>query len=188
MPITDNVGGVLHTLDTIHSNDGGVLHELATVHSNDDGVLHEIHSAWKAPEIISWSGENNYSVSSLHTSDNGYSCEVISHTLSSNNTALTVIATMNIRGKTKVGFAYKESYFSASSSGLKAQYWVSITAKNKTTGETINVLSGGAPSSDRANTQYGILPSGNYDIRLSFNVYDTGTVSRNLSITVEKST
>ena len=188
MPIKDNVGGVLHTLDTIHGNDGGVLHELATVHSNDDGVLHEIHSSWKAPEIINWSGENNYSISILHPTNNGYSCEAISHTLTTNNTSLTVVATMNIKGKTKVGFTYEESYFNVSTSGLKAQYWIRIIAKNNTTGETITVLPSGGASSERTGTKYGILTSGNYDISLSFNVYDTGTVSRNISITVEKST
>lgn len=188
MPITVNENGVLYELSEVYSNEGGVLYELDTVRSNEGGVLYEIHSAWKAPEVINWSGENNYSISSLHPTNNGYSCEAISHTLTSNNTPLTVVATMNIKGKTKVGFTYEESYFNASTSGLKAQYWISIIAKNNTTGETITVLPDGAPSTDRTNTQYGILTSGNYDISLSFNVYDTGTVLRNISITVEKST
>lgn len=72
MPITDNIGGVLHTLDTIHDNDGGVLHELAIVHSNDDGVLHEIHSAWKPPDTLTWTAH----VYSITPTNNGYNCEI----------------------------------------------------------------------------------------------------------------
>ena len=71
MPITDNIGGVLHTLDTIHDNDGGVLHELATVHSNDDGVLHEIHSAWKPPDNLIWT-VSEFESGTIYTGNNGY--------------------------------------------------------------------------------------------------------------------
>ena len=83
MPITDNIGGVLHTLDTIHDNDGGVLHELATVHSNDDGVLHEIHSAWKPPDTLTWqslSGGN----ATVTATNNGYNCTISGRTGNSN--------------------------------------------------------------------------------------------------------
>lgn len=185
MPITDNVGGVLHTLDTIHGNDGGVLHELATVHSNDDGVLHEIHSAWKAPSTITWSGEDSSTISNLKPSNNGYSCEITTHTLTSDTSVLSITANMSIKGSTKVGFTYEEAYWNSGPSGLDAQYWTSISAKNNTTGSTISILSG-APGPDKTETQYGVLPTGDYTISMGIQVRGIGTKLRTLKISVEK--
>lgn len=48
MPITSNVGGVLHELDIVSNNVGGVTHELDVVNSNVGGVLKEIHSGVKS--------------------------------------------------------------------------------------------------------------------------------------------
>ena len=181
MSITVNENGVMYELSEIYANENGVTYELDTVHSNEGGVLHEIHSKWAAPINITWSGEDTSTVSMLVPSGNGYNCEIITHTLTSNYTRLSVTASMSVKGKTAVSFTYEEAYWSTQ----KAQYWTNIVANNTSTSETISATIPAAPS--ECEKTYSIdLPTGNYDVTLNFTVYDTGTQSRNITIVATK--